>query len=545
MATEIEIDTVINTDRSEQGLSKLRSGLKELISLQGQVGAGSDQFKKLQKAINDTEGKIGDLTDSFQTLKGSGVERLNSSFGLLKEGFLSFDGGKLKAAFQGVGAAMSAIPIFLLIEGVKLLYDNFDKVVQVFKKLDPAFQKQIAQTKELTDANSNLESALKGVVSYYDRQIKLSQAAGSDQLEILELQVQKQNELEQSLSKTADNYIRLYQLGGEGAQGYYDKALEFETKAKDAAYEGAALLLQIDEVNRKRKLDNAKEAARLDKEETDRILARAKLNKSINDAGQAAADANNKAVEEQEKAAKEKELADAMMAIEQAKALREQRAAVLKTIDDQEKANRLANDREVIAEQIKNWEKEKKLAEEVAKAKTQATDNYVSAAASLTSAFFNMQLNQAKGNAAAELKIREKQFKVDKAFSIARAIIDGVRSVQAALTLPPPASYILAASNGVLAAANIAKIASTKFNAGATATDTSSSIPTGSFGGGGGSSTPTQQVPGAGSNAFNPSGISNVQTDKKRESQRVYVLESDIRNATNRVNVIESRATFG
>lgn len=567
MATEIEINTILNTDRSEQGLSQLRKGLKELISLQGQVGAGSDQFKKLQKAINETEGQIGDLTDSFQTLKGSGVERLNSSLGLLREGFLTADPGKLKFAMEGLGAAMKAIPIFLLLEGVKLLYENFDKVVQVFKKLDPAFQKQIQQTKDLTDANTDLEYALKGVLSYYDRQIKLSQAAGSDQISILELQVQKYDELEKSLSKTADNYIKLYQLGGEGAQGYYEKALEFETKAKDAAYEGAAVLLQIDEVNRKRKEENAKEAARLDREETERLLNRAKLNRSIADAGQAAADANNKEFEAQQKADRDKELADAMFTISQDKAIAEERAAILKSIDDQEKENRLKNDREVIAEQIKNWQLEEAEARRIADIKEKINDNYTEAILQTGSLFIQLEENKlrtetnrintalqndkltTKERYALQLELynketeaKKKQFKIDKAFKLAGAVIDGARAVLSALNVQPyPVGVALAASAAAISAVNIAKIASSKFDAGV-----APSAPSG----GGGSlladtsvGGPTQQVPTSGSNAFNPTGINNSQ-GSNREVNRVYVLESDIRNITNKVNVIESRATF-
>lgn len=134
MPTEIEIDTIINTDRSDQNLRGLNKGLKELISLQSQVAAGSDQFKRLQKAINDTEGKIGDLKDSFRTLQGSGVERVNSSLGLLREGFLNADPEKLSIAMEGLGSAMKAIPIFLLIQAAGYLYENWEKLTAIFSR---------------------------------------------------------------------------------------------------------------------------------------------------------------------------------------------------------------------------------------------------------------------------------------------------------------------------------------------------------------------------------------------------------------------------
>lgn len=150
------IDTVINTDKSELSLKQLNKLLKDLISLQGQVAAGSDQFKKLQKAINETEGKIGDLKDSFQTLRGSGVERLTGSIGLLREGFLNADPEKLSIGLQGLKAAMSAIPIFLLIEGLKLLIENFQSIVNFVK--------------EVTDSFSEEEKALRTLTAQYEKQ---------------------------------------------------------------------------------------------------------------------------------------------------------------------------------------------------------------------------------------------------------------------------------------------------------------------------------------------------------------------------------------
>lgn len=131
MATTVEIDAAINTADYAKSVGEINKSLKALIGLQGQVGAGSAEYKKLQSAINDTEGKLGDLKDSFQTLRGSGIERVNSSLGLLREGFLNADPGKLSIAFDGLKAAMAAVPIFLLVEGVKLLIENFDEVKKV------------------------------------------------------------------------------------------------------------------------------------------------------------------------------------------------------------------------------------------------------------------------------------------------------------------------------------------------------------------------------------------------------------------------------
>ena len=99
-------------------------------------------------------------------------------------------------------------------------------------------------------------------------------------------------------------------------------------------------------------------------------------------------------------------------------------------------------------------------------ARLQAQQIGINSAKNLSEAFFQFQLGKARGNQAEELKIRKQMFEVDKAFNVARAVQDGIRSVQAALTIPPPGGQILAAANGILAASNVAKILATSFDPG-------------------------------------------------------------------------------
>lgn len=64
-----------------------------------------------------------------------------------------------------------------------------------------------------------------------------------------------------------------------------------------------------------------------------------------------------------------------------------------------------------------------------------------------------------------ERALKKKQFDKDKANSIINATIQGAQAVLAALTTPPPLSYVLAAINGALVATQIGIIASQKFTA--------------------------------------------------------------------------------
>jgi hypothetical protein len=182
-------------------------------------------------------------------------------------------------------------------------------------------------------------------------------------------------------------------------------------------------------------------------------------------------------------------------------------------------------------------EEKKRLAEEEAQLRVQIEDAGFNAIKGISDAYFAAYLSNVQGNAKAELEARKRQFDVDKAFSIARATIDGIRSVQAALTIPPPEGQILAIANGVLAAANVARIAAQQFQAPA----------------GGGFSAPRSQAPVAPAvSRSTPSAVNQPQQStptpqgqKINEPQKVYVLESDIRQVASRVKAIESRATFG
>lgn len=169
---------------------------------------------------------------------------------------------------------------------------------------------------------------------------------------------------------------------------------------------------------------------------------------------------------------------------------------------------------------------------------------------SISDTIFAYQLKNAKGNAAEEKKIRKKQFDVNKAFGIANAVIDGIQSVQKALNNPYPLNIVLAAASGVMAVANVAKIASTKFDDG------------GGSGGGGGGGSINGTVPigdvsnSAQSSMFKAETVgANGSSDGKsndpnkrminNEPQKVYVLESDISKTQKRVSVIEQNASVG
>lgn len=241
---------------------------------------------------------------------------------------------------------------------------------------------------------------------------------------------------------------------------------------------------------------------------------------------------------------------DALLAKQQTKAgLDETELQTLQTLNEQKQLiNDQANQTELDATQ-KTEDEKKALRQQTVDQSLEITSAYLNAAQGLTEAFFAFQLRGVKKGSEEEIKIRKKMFQVDKAFSIARAVIDGIRSVQAALTIPPPAGEILAVANGILAAANVAKIAATKFDPGGGGGGESGGGG-GSTGGGSASSSSlgggaiVPPVPTA--TTFNQSTVGAAGTTSNAQNPqapiRVVVVESDITRTQNRVSTVEAQA---
>jgi hypothetical protein len=173
-------------------------------------------------------------------------------------------------------------------------------------------------------------------------------------------------------------------------------------------------------------------------------------------------------------------------------------------------------------------------------------------------------LNQEKDQK--ELAAKRKAFKQQKAMNIISAIMNTAMAVGAALTLPPPASYIMAAVSGALGAVQIGIIASQQFKAakggvvpgsqsgmdsvnallspGETVINSQSSsmfpelLSMVNQAGGGHSLTP--QTPGK----MKTSGVTVFQDNTSQPSVRAYVVESEITDKQRRVNRIERAVQF-
>jgi len=542
MAAEEDITLNIKIDAaaSASTVKELRTSLKDLKNELDKVPAGSEGFKKLTKSINDTEGKLGDLNDSFNTLTGSGVERTTKSFNLLKEGFTTFDGGKIKAAFSGIGAAMKAIPIFLIVEGIRYLIENFNELTEgsglvatILKSVAKIVEEVKGAFNDLTDAIGATNTAM----DKWAENVKKGVGEGKDILD--------------GFNSSMDNSIKLAKANGEAT-------IKYEKAKQDAIIVTNKLIVQ-------QYIALVEAGHKLTEEERKQITTSLQLIKTANVEKQVLDINHKKELEDKQKThldnlRKLKKDADAQTLKDAAefKALQDQfrkedEAAEIKAEQDKEARiaasmeKSLYNSNYLKEQAIKNDEDEvaaHKKGQEEKRANMQKTLDGTKQALQMTQALTDMafahQLKMAKGNAAKETEIRRKQFNVNKAFGIANSIIDGVGAIQKALNNPFPLNIILAVLTGVLATANTIKIASAKFDDGGGA---SAAADTGNL------SAPAPVVPSPNNSTTKIKDDGTVGSDDKRINQapvvKAVVVETDITSSQKNVNTIEESAKFG
>jgi hypothetical protein len=512
-------------------LKEARQAQKDLTS---EIIRGN---KDAAKSLADLKDQLEDITEETQTLKGSGVEKLTSSFSLLGQGFASFDADKIKTGFKGIGAAMGAIPIFLLIEGIKLLIENFDEVIDFVGKFFGVTNESEKAVKKLVTAIDSESAAIANLIDVTDEYTKTAllqaKAIGASEEQLTEITQngyrRKIEAAQEYLLAQTDNYNALLKNNSADA--------ETIKKAGEAQLAAVAqvkkLNTELSNFNIQTQIDQNKVAADLDKERLAQYKDFLAKQKAANDAAGIEADAAAQRIQD---AALSRLVKDN---VEAEKRRQDKMSALLKDSQDQQKmeedasASFLSLTDKTLKEKT---DKEKAAATEQAQAKVAIEKGAFDAAKGLSDLYFGQQLKKAKGNQAEELKIRKQMFNVDKAFSVARAVIDGVRSVQAALTLPPPAGPILAAVNAIVAAANVAKIASARFEPGTSD----------SGGDAGGSSAsisapppppPQLAVPGSGQNTTpvnNGTGYNG----------RIYLVETDVTQTQNQVGKLVTQSQF-
>lgn len=541
---------------SLKGLQQEYKRLKVALS----EASNPQDFSRLSKELNDVEGQIGDINDAASLATGSGIEQLNKGIGLVGEGFRNFDFEKIKIGLKGIGNAMSAVVPLLLVEGIVMLVQNFDKVVEVVKDLTGTWSTEEKAVKSATKAYDAQKKATSALVVEYDNEIKILEAQGASEAKILDAKKKKiaaqiqelkasiaiqdatineikaNDDLSESLG-SVNAWIQR-KLGNEKAAEQFEAIVQFEKlervkeeqAKKDEALraisslEADLVVLQIN--NDKKVVESAKKTA----EEKKKIAEQSA--KDIEAINQAAFDAQ----QARDKADVDSRMAAANQAISDFEA-EEKRKTELEEFEQQ---RRLEKDKA-------HREQKKKLDELDAKAKKELEVQSFNAAKNLSDAIFAIQIGNAQKGSAEETKLKKQQFNINKAFAITQATIDGVRAVQTVIaTYPTPISIPIAIATGVSAAANIAKIAGTKFDGGTSGGGAAGSSPT--IGSTSLPTPPTINTPTNNTNTQFDSQGNNLGASNQRQTiditGEIFVSETSIREKQNRADKVKAQTTF-
>lgn len=463
--------------------------------------------------------KLEDLKDTTTSLKGSGVERLNTSVGLLSQGFQDFDADKIKTGFKGIGAAMSAIPLVLLIEGIKALVDNFDEVIKFAQELTGYVDENAKAVENLTNEIKLQEAANIGLISSIENEIAIMTAQGLSQDEILkkkkelvafqvkenekniELNKAKKKQLQEegSLYETSRNTI-LTALGlqtaaliksveSEKERGLKVAEVNTEIAKSEASISKLKTSLTVDEINNnKKKIEAAKKTADAKKKIEDKtfedtkkgneetlnyiidldktfVEEQKKINKSVEDGNQQSLDIikgqNEKYYNDKIKIAE----TDLLNLTKNNGYELEAKLNLLNAQRDLE-LEHAEGDAVAVAEiKAKYRQYELKANEEQSQKELAIAGNLTNSLGDLSNALFDLKRSNLVKGSEEDKEAAKKQFEVNKAFSIASTLIAGAQAVISASASVPYLPVGLAASIAVTAAtaANLIKISNTKF----------------------------------------------------------------------------------
>ena len=537
-----------------QSLASLKQEFKELNKELENAAVGTKEYQKTLEKLGNVNDEMKELRETIASLNPEGkVQAFSSLATKLAGGFEAATGAA--ALF---GSKSEEIEKQLLkVQGAIAFANGVKEIVA----LDGAFKILKATLLSLNPIFLIITGAIVAISAAYLVWSKnMSEAAQNDA--ILNAELERQVKLQNEINKELDRQLEITKAIG----GSEEELRKAELAAEIQRYSGIKvrlILLQnvIDKTDEQRE-----EIIKLREEERDsdtKILV-LKLKKiSIIRAAEKKADdearAERKKRFEEEKALSEKRIASiqdqlrqqaeneeafqiasdeadqkrAEEETEKAKLLIEEKRRIEQIEYDYLSASQDARVKEDLPNKKEAYDQELRLAQQQADAKQEIENKSFQAAQILSDTIFQIQLNNVTKGSAEELKIRKKQFEVNKAFSIALTIIDGIRSVQAALTIPPPAGPILAVLNGVLAAANVARIATTQFNGGSvsapTIPSTSPNIPS--------INTPSTSVqPGT---RLNPDG-----TPQTGQYLQAYVLEKDITDKQKQTGRIQKQGSF-
>lgn len=565
VGVEVEVK---GAEKSISSIKDLKTAIKdarnEQVKMAESFGEGSDEYVKASKKVAELKDKVDDLNDSTKSLGGTGLERASSGMQQFGEGLKNLDFQKVKVGLTAMKTAFAAVGIGLIVQLVSYLIENFDslsqgsgglakslrfvadimgsivetggKVLNFFTDLigisSEAERAVEAQGEAFVEASKNSKDAIASQSAEYDRLIGVAKASGKS---TVELEIAKQQAIidtNKALLQQALTYLKNGGQLDEAKKKLINDELEaIKTASSQIEIIKATESKRVADVNLKRQQEHnanlLKEEERFNKE---KLRLREELEQKQLETEAAANKFRLDAINEQNAINNEStRIAMDEMSEEE--------------LQKQVKKNQDARD---LAE------REKEGAKLLEQEKYAIALNGLNAIQQVTDVFFAFKSSKLKKGSAEELELAKKAFNVNKALQLATATVTGIQAVQGAFATAtaspitavfPAYPFIQAGIAGVLSAANIAKIAASKFEGGG------GSPSTGGGGGGGGASIPAP--PTISNQNANVEGTQFDENGKRigaKNDNTINVVATvgvdEITAKTNRVNVLEKQSTF-
>ena len=565
VGVEVEVK---GAEKSISSIKDLKNAIKdarnEQVKSAEAFGEGSKEYLTASKRVAELKDKVEDLSDSTKSLAGTGLERASAGMQQFGEGLKNLDFQKVKVGLTAMKTAFAAVGIGLIVQLIAYLVENFDElskgssglakslrfvgdiigsIVSVGNDLLNWFtdlvhittesQRAIeAQGEAFVEASAKSKEAIASQSSEYDRLINVAKASGKS---TVDLEIAKQQAIintNRALLQQALDYIKQGGVVTEEQKKLINEQISaVKTASSQIEIIKATESKRIADVNLKRQQEHnanlLKEEERFNKE---KLRLREELEQKQLESETAANKFRLDAINEQNAINNEStRIAMDEMSEEE--------------LQKQVKKNQDARD---LAE------REKEGAKLLEQEKYAIALNGLNAIQQVTDVFFAFKSSKLKKGSAEELELAKKAFNVNKALQLASATVSGVQAVQNAYTTAnaspitaffPAYPYIQAGLAGVFSAANIAKIAASKFEGGG------GSPSTGGGGGGGGASIPAP--PTISNQNANVEGTQFDENGKRIGSKNDNTINvvatvgvDEITAKTNRVNVLEKQSTF-
>lgn len=505
MAVDIAFKASVDLGGGEKSLSSLKKEFKETQKQLEGLTVGSEKYVDTLKKLGKVKDDIGDLNTTIRAFNPEGkIAALSSTIGGVASGFQ---------------AATAATALF------------------------GSENKDLEKTLLKVQASMAFADGIKGIVGLGDAFKNLRLILLSNPLMLIGAVIAGIGVALFALKDKVAVVGKAFDFLSDGLKSLIKNAQTFLNYAGIIDSEGDAMI--------KKAQDNARKRGEFEKqvrEKTKEILAqRAKDQEEHDKKAQEAYKVHLAKLAEEKKKAhdqEEKDLIDRVTKFNDAEA---KRVAGLRSAAADEAAIEAELNAMFDAEELrKKNKKEEGLAQDkqIDADRAAMQIQSITAVASLTDSVFALRMNNAKKGSAEEQRLARQAFDIGKALQLSLATITGIQSVQnsfatAALSpvtiLNPAYPFISASIAGVLAAANIAKIAATKFGGGGGSVASVSAPSTGS--------TPTLNAPSQSTTQLAPDGSIVNPTEQNQPAIKAYVVETEMTDTQKRVAQIEKTAT--